>query len=90
MKRRPAVAGASAAPCHLCGAQTLERIEVGDGFAPICSDECERTFPRFVALEEAVEAVARLSAKDVAKLPWDAIRVLSHAASLCRQGAPDA
>ncbi len=33
----------------------------------------------------AVEAVARLSAKDVAKLPWEAIRVLSHAASLARQ-----
>ncbi len=45
----------------------------------------QRALTRVVALEEAIQMIARLSAKDVAKLPWDVVRACSHAASLANQ-----
>jgi hypothetical protein len=42
--RRLAVPGSSNAPCAVCGMPTIERLIIGDGFAPMCSRACELVF----------------------------------------------
>lgn len=66
-------------PCDYCGATYHQPYE--DGLV-----ECrENLRAERDMLRDAVEEIAKLSAKDVAKLPWAVIKVLSHAASLTRQ-----
>lgn len=60
-----ATAGASEAPCAVCGDSTLLRVMVGDGVAPVCSTFCEHAWPnvrRLIAenerLREELTAIA--------------------------------
>ena len=52
-----AVPGASAVPCEVCEDPTFERIEVGDGFAAICSEFCLHAWPSTLA---KLNTIARL------------------------------
>lgn len=54
---RFAVPGASDAPCEVCGDPTINRIEIGDGFAAVCSEFCLHAWP---ATFSKIDTIARL------------------------------
>lgn len=47
-----AMPGAAAADCYVCGLDTYYRVQIGDGCAPVCSEECRRAFPRVHATRD--------------------------------------
>jgi hypothetical protein len=53
---RDAVRGAADAPCGVCGDATIKRIEIGDGFAAICSNACLRAWPNVRAVFDSLNA----------------------------------
>ncbi len=58
--------GAGEADCDVCGHWTYLRLVHGDGHVPLCSDECERAWPRMTALKTRVaqlEAVGMRNAQ---------------------------
>lgn len=63
-----AMPGAPAADCYVCGIDTYLRLPVGDGVAPICSEECRRAFQRVrslhLALVEARSVLALCTTRD--------------------------
>lgn len=53
------IIGGAYVPCDVCGESTCCRLVVGDGHVPLCSDECERAWPRMQSLRRDVERLTR-------------------------------
>lgn len=77
---RLAPAGASDAECAVCLHKTLNRIVVGDGHVPICSDFCLQAWPRVRNLLDQVAAYEEALAKTVENAHRDAC-ASEHAAA---------
>jgi hypothetical protein len=58
-----AMPGAPSADCDICGLDTYYRCAIGDGFAPICSEECRRAFPRVQVIRDRLALVAHREAE---------------------------